>query len=149
MRVCSASCKHNTDAHTGIRITVLPAVSQVAVAQSSGTPNASSEHSAICSLHPHTFPRVILTILFDPIPALTTCRPYQAPTQNSSIVWFKWNRHPVANYGVFDLSPIPPVLVVQYVPFRLRQHFATLSWNWCIFKRYFRFLRFCMFPIYD
>lgn len=49
VRVCSASCKHNTDARTGIRITVLPAVSQVAVAQSSGTPNASSEHSAICS----------------------------------------------------------------------------------------------------
>lgn len=111
----SALCGHNTltrtHAHTctGIRITELPAVSQVAVAQSSGTPNASSEHSAIYSPHPHMFLRVILTILVvppPPVPPMTaTCRPYRAPTQNSSIVWFKWNRHPVANYGVFWFKP--------------------------------------------
>lgn len=127
----SASCRHNiltrTHAHTctGIRITELPAVSQVAVAQSSGTPNASSEHSAIYSPHPQMFLRVILTILValppPGSPMTATCRPYLAPTQNSSIVWFKWNRHPVANYGVFDLSPSLSMLLVHYELFRLHQ----------------------------
>jgi len=99
--VCMRVCVYGN----GIRITKLPAVSQVAVAQSSGTRNASSEHSAICS-SPQPLPSYHS---IDPLPLATLVVLIRPPTQNSSKVCLKWNRHPVANYGVFDLSPAPTI----------------------------------------